>query len=86
MNTTALSLYRQLFRQASRFRDYNIRSYAMRSVRTRFRENLNVSTQEALDQLLAEGKAQLEVVKRQAAISELYGFSSKELVIEKYAQ
>lgn len=34
----ALTLYRSLLREAGKLRQYNTREYALRSVRTRFRE------------------------------------------------
>ena len=80
----ALGLYRQIFRYSMRFKDYNIRTYAIRSTRDRFRANTSVSDQEVLKELFSEGQTQLEIIKRQATISSLYSFSSKELVVEKY--
>mmetsp|Transcript_1957 Transcript_1957/g.2421 ORF Transcript_1957/g.2421 Transcript_1957/m.2421 type:complete len:88 (+) Transcript_1957:28-291(+) len=81
---SALSLYRQMLRCSQHFKDFNIRMYALRSVKTRFRENQAVHDEQLKERLLEDAVSQLEVIKRQTAISQLYGFSSKNLVVENY--
>lgn len=41
--TKALGLYRSLLRESNKVTHYNMREYSLRSVRTRFRENLRES-------------------------------------------
>mmetsp|Transcript_18207 Transcript_18207/g.48984 ORF Transcript_18207/g.48984 Transcript_18207/m.48984 type:complete len:94 (-) Transcript_18207:571-852(-) len=70
--TRSLSLYRQLLRAGGGFSNYNFREYALRRVRTGFRENLGVSAEPQVIDLVRQGERQLELVRRQAMISQLY--------------
>jgi len=69
---TTLALYRSLLRAGSGFTNYNFRMYALRSVRDRFRANVGLSDAEAITTALHDGRQQLELLKRQATISELF--------------
>ena len=71
-------------RHSNRFVDFNMRHYALRTTRQRFRENQNEQDAGKIKELLMIGQEQLEIVKRQASISQLYAFSSKPLVVEDY--
>ncbi|KAL9671804.1 hypothetical protein QQ045_009377 [Rhodiola kirilowii] len=64
-----LSLFRSLYRVSRQFTDYNIREYIKFRTVDAFRENRNLADAEAV---FADGKAQLEVAKRQAIIHSLY--------------
>lgn len=81
-----LGLYRQMLRYSRLFKDFNVKNYAIRSVRTRFRENKDIKDSEKLEQLLIDAKTQLEVLKRQSTISQLYGSSSHKLAVEHYKE
>ena len=69
---TTLALYRSLLRAGSGFTNYNFREYALRSVRDRFRANMGLSDAEAITTALHDGRQQLELLKRQASISQLF--------------
>ena len=65
------AVYRSLLRDSRRFADYNLRSYAQRSVRDRFRSNLSAPSAD-VPKLLEEAKRSAEVLQRQSAISQMY--------------
>ena len=67
-----LHLYRNLLREGAKFSDYNFRHYALRRTRTGFRENKSISNKEDIERLMEFGRTQLQVVHRQAVISNLY--------------
>lgn len=68
---TPLSLYRSLLRQAKSMKDYNFRMYAQRRVKAGFSKNLHLRGED-ISAAIASGIEQLEVLKRQAALSQLY--------------
>lgn len=76
----ALHLYRNLLRQASKLASYNFRQYALRRVRDGFLSNRNMVDLREIQKEMALGHEQLEVLKRQATISQMY--SQQKLVIE----
>mmetsp|Transcript_6599 Transcript_6599/g.25470 ORF Transcript_6599/g.25470 Transcript_6599/m.25470 type:complete len:81 (+) Transcript_6599:154-396(+) len=78
MSPAAISLYRQLLRQAGRFTQYNFRSYAMRKVVSEFRKGKDLQGEEA-QKALAFAQEQLGVMTRQATISQMYPASSSVL-------
>ncbi|KAJ9163556.1 hypothetical protein P3X46_023208 [Hevea brasiliensis] len=67
-----LSLYRSLLRTARQFCDYNIREYTKRRIIDAFCENRNLSDPSTISAAFSDGKAQLEVAKRQATVYSLY--------------
>lgn len=69
--TQVLGLYRRLLREASHIDNYNFRSHAMRKVRVEFRQNSGLSGV-ALEQKFGWGTEQLEVIRRQRVVSQLY--------------
>lgn len=79
MNDT-LKLYKQLLRYSSRMASYNFRQYAVRRVRDSFIANKALSDPAAIKQELEKGYQQLEVVKRQSLISQMY--KGDRLVVE----
>ena len=72
MSSNALSLYRSLLRASGGFTNYNFRAYAQRSVRERFRANAGLSDAEAIAAAVHEAQVQLELVKRQSHVSQLF--------------
>eukprot|EP00897_Mesotaenium_endlicherianum_P008027 jgi/Mesen1/7252/ME000373S06318 len=74
------SLYRRLLREGSKFSSYNVREYAKRRVKEAFRESQQVSDLAQKTELFAEGKKQLEVVKRQVIVYSLYAPSVKSIM------
>mmetsp|Transcript_15037 Transcript_15037/g.38244 ORF Transcript_15037/g.38244 Transcript_15037/m.38244 type:complete len:92 (-) Transcript_15037:463-738(-) len=67
-----ISLYRELLRHSNRFSNYNFKEYALRRTREDFRANRNVTDGARVAELLAKGKGDLEVVRRQAALSSMF--------------
>jgi hypothetical protein len=66
-----LSLYRSILRAASAFPDYNVRAYALRTTRARFREQRGLGGAPAAA-ALADARAQLALVRRQGTIAGMY--------------
>ncbi|KAJ1701596.1 hypothetical protein LUZ63_001375 [Rhynchospora breviuscula] len=76
----ALSLLRSLLRTASKFNDYNVREYIKRRSLDAFRENKSLSDPSSLASAFSDGKAQLEVAKRQAVVYSLYAPKVKSIM------
>ncbi|KAF5279667.1 hypothetical protein FQA39_LY18251 [Lamprigera yunnana] len=75
-----LSLYKSLMKESSKFSGYNYRNYAIRRVRDNFKLNKNVTDDSKVTDLVKEGFQNLEIIKRQVLIGNLY--STDKLVIE----
>ncbi|KAL7563755.1 hypothetical protein ACA910_020441 [Epithemia clementina (nom. ined.)] len=67
----SLHLYRALLRQAKGMKDYNFRMYALRRVKVGFQKNRSLQGEDAAA-ALANGMDQLEMLRRQATLSQLY--------------
>ena len=68
----SLTLYRQLLRAANGFTNYNFRNYFVRVVREDFRRDSALQGSEEVDAAYRRGRAQLEMLRRQSAISGLF--------------
>ncbi|AWU77446.1 uncharacterized protein C5L36_0D01840 [Pichia kudriavzevii] len=78
----ALALYRGLLRTARRFDYYNFRHYFLRRTRESFRANQKLDANDTnVTSLLADAEENLAVLRRQAAISQMYHFDK--LVVER---
>jgi len=75
-----LKLYKTLLRESSKFSAYNYRCYALRRVRDAFHENKTISDPEAIAKELSEGYRNLEMIKRQVIVGQM--FTTPKLVIE----
>ncbi|KAF9080237.1 LYR motif-containing protein 4 [Mortierella sp. AM989] len=75
-----LGLYRSLLHHSSRFASYNFRDYAIRRTRDAFHAAKYETDPEKIQLLINKAKQQLETVKRQSLISQLY--SGEKLVLE----
>ncbi|XP_019056773.1 PREDICTED: LYR motif-containing protein 4 [Tarenaya hassleriana] len=75
-----LHLCRSLLRVARVFSDYNIREYTKRRTVDGFRLNQSLTDPEKVYVAFEEGKAQLEVAKRQAAVYSLYTPKTKSIM------
>lgn len=64
-------LYRSMLRVSKQVNDYNFRSYAIRRVKTGWRLNRNLIGEEAVA-ALRKGRENLELLKRQSIIGNLY--------------
>ena len=69
-SSAILRQYRSLIREGRRFSDYNVRAYALRTIRTQFEEA--VGQGEAVEERLEFGATQLEMLKRQSVISTMF--------------
>ncbi|XP_076269135.1 LYR motif-containing protein bcn92 isoform X2 [Rhynchophorus ferrugineus] len=79
-----LKLYKMLLRESEKFESYNFRSYAVRRVKDAFRENQNLGNGNALREKISEGHKNLEIIKRQVLISQMY--KTDRLIIENMAR
>ncbi|CAN8031663.1 unnamed protein product [Ixodes persulcatus] len=77
-----LSLYKQLMRESGHFKSYNCRSHALRCVRDLFKEHKAVQDKTEINELFQEGLKNLEIIKRQVVIGNMY--KSADSVIEKH--
>ncbi|XP_072459840.1 LYR motif-containing protein 4 isoform X5 [Notamacropus eugenii] len=75
-----LDLYRVMLRESGKFTSYNYRTYAIRRIREAFRENKNVKDSAQIQMLVNKAKRNLEIIRRQTHLSEMY--SADKLVIE----
>ncbi|XP_018835863.1 LYR motif-containing protein 4-like [Juglans regia] len=75
-----LSLFRSLLRTARQFSDYNIREYTKRRTIDGFRLNRTLSDPDSITSAFSDGKAQLEVAKRQSIIYSLYAPKVKSIM------
>jgi hypothetical protein len=78
--TTAL--YRSLLRSSKSLPDYNFRAYTARRITASFKANRSLPPTEA-SIALTEGKAQLELIRRQGIVGGLY--PQEKNVMEKLA-
>jgi LYR motif-containing protein 4 len=66
-----LGLYASMLRAARKWHDYNFRSHALRRIKYGFRENINKGSDE-VPELYERGQQQLNMLTRQAVLSQLY--------------
>jgi LYR motif-containing protein 4 len=78
--TAILSLYRSLLRTGAQFSQYNFREYARRRTRDAFREHKNETDPQRLQDLVNRAINDLQMMKRQTAISKMYNMDK--LVVE----
>ncbi|XP_060630756.1 LYR motif-containing protein 4 [Anolis sagrei] len=76
----ALRLYRALLRESQAFAAYGYRTYAIRRIKDAFRENKNISDSTEIEALLNKAKTNLEIIRRQVLVGQLY--TAEKLVIE----
>ncbi|CAN6630753.1 protein Isd11p [Trichomonascus vanleenenianus] len=84
MSSEAISLYRNLLRYSARLAGYNFRQYALRRTRDAFLSNRSLTDPAEIQREVEKGRQQLEVVKRQSAISQMY--KGDRLVVEQHAR
>ncbi|KAH9261486.1 hypothetical protein BASA81_000142 [Batrachochytrium salamandrivorans] len=71
-STTTRALYRNLLKEAKQFPDYEMRPYIARRTKDDFRVKFRALQGEQLDQQVQFGQSQLALIRRQAAIRNLY--------------
>ncbi|XP_043509677.1 LYR motif-containing protein 4 [Frieseomelitta varia] len=78
-----LSLYRNLIRESKKWNSYNYRMYALRKIQHEFKQNKTIQDIEKINECYTKGRENLEIIKRQATIGNLY--STRPLIIETKA-
>ena len=81
VRSEVLRLYKSLLREGNKFSNYNFRMYALRRVKDSFKDLRSESDPKAVEACLAFGKENLEIMKRQVIVGNLY--KTDGLVIEK---
>ncbi|XP_055706624.1 LYR motif-containing protein 4 [Phlebotomus papatasi] len=76
-----LSLYKTMLRESQKFSSYNYREYARRRIKDAFRDNKDLSDAQSIQNQLKYADENLQVIRRQALIGDLY--KTDRLVIEK---
>ena len=69
--SSAMPLYRSLLRTSRTLPDYNFRSYTARRITASFKANKSLAGEDAT-KAIANGKAQLDMLRRQGTIGQLY--------------
>ncbi|CAF2478028.1 unnamed protein product [Rotaria sp. Silwood2] len=77
---SVLILYKQLLRECHKFSLYNYREYFLRRVREEFRQNRNVQDSSKIAELLKFGQENLEIIRRQVIIGNLYTPQQKSII------
>jgi len=80
LRVQVLNLYKQMLKEAHRFKNYNFREYSVRRVREEFRENRLEKDPQKINQMMEKGKQNLDVLKRQTVINAMYDKSP--LIVE----
>ncbi|XP_022096157.1 LYR motif-containing protein 4-like [Acanthaster planci] len=70
--STVLKLYRQILRESKKFTGYNYREYALRRTKDAFRENKSLTDEAGINALIREAEENLQIIKRQVVLSQLY--------------
>ena len=70
--SSALSLYKAMLKEANRFTDLNFRSYFVRRIRQEFQDGKTELDAAVVEAKLANARISLDMLRRQASISELY--------------
>jgi len=78
--TRTRELFRTLLREGRKFSNYNVREYVKRRTIEGFKENKNVSDPSALAAAYDYGVKQLEIVKRQVIVYNLYAPAVKNIM------
>lgn len=75
-----LSLYKQLIKESRKFANYNYREYSLRKIRDTFRANKDVTSAETIEELVKKGEENLDLIKRQVTINQMY--KTKPVILE----
>ncbi|XP_021347081.1 LYR motif-containing protein 4B-like [Mizuhopecten yessoensis] len=75
-----IRLYKNLLKECNKFNTYNYRTYAVRRTKDAFRDYKNETDPSVIQQLITKAESNLEMVKRQVLIGQMYGEGN--LVIE----
>lgn len=72
MNHRVASLYHSLLKEANKFTNYNFRNHAIRKIKWDFQKDLTITDEKIIQERLEQGHKQLESLKRQVTLSQLY--------------
>lgn len=75
-----LFLYKQMQKEAKKFKNYNFKEYAKRRIKEGFQENKNENDVKKIEEFIQEAKIELESLKRQTILDSLY--TKEQLVVE----
>lgn len=76
-----IALYRALLRESKKFHSYYYRNYALRKIKHEFRIKRTLKNQDEISKQLVKGQENLDIIKRQVLIDNLY--KRENLIIEK---
>jgi hypothetical protein len=68
----SLRLYRELMREAGRFTDFSFRAYFQRRIRDGFHDAQHLENTAEIEARLARARIDLDMLRRQATLSQLY--------------
>ena len=68
-----LALYKVMMRESSKFNDFNFRAYFQRRVRDGFKESKSLTESPQIQEQLANARKNLDMIRRQATLSQLFG-------------
>lgn len=71
------SLFRTLLRQGRAFPNYNVREYILRTSGDMFRSAAGLKDDVAIEQAFMHGQKELDIVKRQSLVYQLYSRNIK---------
>jgi len=74
---TTLKLYKSLLSEASKFPDFNFRNYFLRRIKDGFYEGKELKNPEEIQKSMDRAKISLDMLKRQAAISQMFDPNTK---------
>jgi len=72
-----LKLYKSLLSEASKFPDFNFRSYFLRRVKDGFYEGKELKNPEKIEKSLKRAHISLEMLRRQATIGQMFDPNTK---------
>ncbi|CAF0873201.1 unnamed protein product [Didymodactylos carnosus] len=67
-----LIIYKQLIRESQKFTLYSYREYFIRRIRDEFRRNQDLKDRSKIDLLLKKAHSNLEIIRRQVIVGNLY--------------
>ena len=78
-------LYRQLMREAQSFPDFNFRHYFLRRIQFEYKQKLGLtfSSSDEVAREVEKGQAQLDMLRRQAVVGQLFDTKLKLAGVEK---
>lgn len=79
----ALKLYKDLIKESNKFSSYNYRDYAKRKIKFEFNNSKQLNDPVKLQSLFEKGQQNLDLIKRQVFISQLYPIEKTVLEVKQ---